>query len=139
VNLLNTLFAYGVFGPFADSVDRWDRERKVLRILRRLARQHVVTVARGSWVVYWALERDENIAAALATATLRGWVEPVELDVPWLAPLNAILRDEPSERTDKLYRLTEGGWAALNRAHVWTLVNTLLAAGAIVATVLVAM
>jgi len=41
-------------------------------------------------------------------------------------------------RAETVYRLTEGGWAALNRAHAWALTNTLLAAGSFVVAVLVA-
>ena len=60
---------------------------------------------------------------------MRGWVEPLHDNMP-TGKLEAFLADPHGQmftENQTLFRLTEGGWAALNRAHVWTLANTLLA------------
>lgn len=120
----------------------WKRERKVRRVLRGLARQRVALVLQPGnvWVIECALEHDDDVEAQLRTCLMRGWVEVLQEDMP-VGKLTATF-ELPSGPlfTDRnhLYRLTDSGWAALNRAHAWTLVNTLFAAAALVAGFLLA-
>lgn len=122
--------------------DGWQRERRIRKVLTGLARQRVAVVLQpsGVWVIEKALQRDDDAEAALATCLMRGWVEPLHENMPMadLDPNNLPLAPPPFTRTETTYRLTEGGWAALNRAHAWMLVGILIAVLSLVATVLVA-
>ena len=75
------------------------------------------------WVIETAVEHNEQTDAALKTAYMRGWVEPIG---------NAVLKGKldsegrlPSgqsfQGTGPFWRLTEGGWAAINRTYWWSL------------------
>lgn len=105
----------------------WKRERQIRKVLAGLARQRIAIVLQPGnvWVVENALKRDDDTAAALATCQIRGWVEVMheELPVGDLDPDNLSALPPPFMRTEITYRLTEGGWSALNRTHAWTLVG----------------
>lgn len=120
----------------------WKRERRIRRVLTKLARQRVVGVLQpgGVWVIEKALKRDDDAEAALATCLMRGWIEPLHENMPGadLDPDNLLRSPLPFTRTVTTYRLTEGGWAALNRAHAWTLVNVIIAVLSLAATIAVA-
>ncbi|MFT3967841.1 MAG: hypothetical protein QM690_18375 [Sphingobium sp.] len=120
----------------------WKRERRIRKVLAGLARQRVAIVMQpgGVWVIENALQRDDGVEAALMTCLMRGWVEPLHEDMPMgdLAPNNLPSPPPPFTRTETIYRLTEGGWAALNRAHAWTLAGVLIAVLSLVATIAVA-
>ncbi len=109
----------------------WKRERNVRKVLGGLARQRVAIVLQPGnvWIVENALQRDENAEASLATCLMRGWVEPLHEDMPVgdLDPNNLSLPLPPFTRRETSLRLTEGGWAALNRAHAWTVVGIVIA------------
>jgi len=109
----------------------WKRERQIRKVLTGLARRRVVAVLQpgGVWVIEKALKRDDDAEAALATCLMRGWVEPLHDDMPVgdLDPNNLPSSPQPFTRTETTYRLTEGGWAALNRAHAWTLAGIIVA------------
>jgi hypothetical protein len=119
----------------------WRRDRKIRGVLRGIARQRVVAILPGNIrVVEKALKRTETNEAALATCMMRGWVGVLEENVPVgdLTPEGALPTGALYSRTETQYRLTEGGWAAINRAHMWLLTNVALAALAIVAAVVIA-
>ena len=109
----------------------WKRERNVRKVLIGLARQRVVLVLKPTnvWIIENAMQRDEDAEASLATCLMRGWVEPLHEDMPVgdLDPNNLSFPLPPFTRRETTLRLTEGGWAALNRAHVWTLVGIMIA------------
>lgn len=108
----------------------WKREREIRTVLAGLARQRVAIVARPSniWVIERALGRNDRIDAALATCLMRGWVEPLHENMPCgdLDPKDLSGSPPPFTRTEIIYRLTEGGWAALNRAHAWTVAGIVI-------------
>lgn len=120
----------------------WKRERRIRKVLAGLARQRVAIVMQqgGVWVIENALQRDDGVEAALMTCLMRGWVEPLHEDMPMgdLDPNNLPSSPPPFTRTETIYRLTEGGWAALNRAHAWTLAGVLIAVLSLVASIVVA-
>lgn len=120
----------------------WKRERRIRKVLSGLARQRVAVVLQPGnvWVIEKALKRDDDAEAALATCLMRGWVETLHEDMPMaeIDPDNLPSSLPPFTRSETTYRLTEGGWAALNRAHAWTLVGIVIAVLSLAATIIVA-
>jgi hypothetical protein len=114
------------------------REWRIRWVLRRLAKQRVGFVVQPGnvWVVEKAVEDNEETDAALKTCYMRGWVEPLANSVP-----KGKLKEDGSlpdgalfESSGPIWKLTDSGWAAINRAHEWTLVGILIGAvGVIVA------
>jgi hypothetical protein len=92
------------------------------------------------WVIEKALKRDENAEAALMTCYMRGRAEPIEPSIPAgdLTADPTLPPDLAFTKNEVIFRLTEGGWSALNRAHTWTVAGILLAALSLVVTVAVA-
>jgi hypothetical protein len=87
-------------------------------------------------VIEKAVEDNEETDAALKTCYMRGWVEPLENSIP-----RGKLKKDGSLPDGNLYhsfgpvwKLTDSGWAAINRVHEWTLISILIGAiGVIVA------
>jgi len=114
------------------------RELIIRRVLRQLAKQRVGLVLQPGnvWVIEKAVEDNQETDAALKTCYMRGWVEPLENSVSkgkWKEdgsfPDGALFKS-----SGPIWKLTDSGWAAINRAHEWTLVGVLIAAvGVIVA------
>jgi len=102
------------------------RERNIRKALKHLARQRLVGILQPGniWVVEHAVPSDEATHAALLTCYLRGWAEPHENAVPTgeLTPDGTLPADvSPFRHHTQMYRLTDGGWAVVNRAQMWTL------------------
>jgi len=98
--------------------------------LRGLARQRVAIKGPGNvWVIELALQRSDHVEADLQTCLMRGWVELLHADLPTRQLDEFLFSPDNSHSTkfENFYRLTEGGWAAHNRAHTWVLFNTLIA------------
>jgi hypothetical protein len=115
-------------------------EHMIKNTLRRLARQRVALYyQRGDvWVIENAVSESESIdiASALRTCQLRGWVTPeknpmIRYDVD---PEGNFPKD-PSGITT-VYRLTEAGWSVINRSHVWVISTFVVAAASLIATFL---
>jgi len=114
------------------------REWRIRSALRRLAKQRVGLVLQPGnvWVIEKAVEDNEETDAALKTCYMRGWVEPLENSVP-----TGKLKEDGSlpdgallDSSGPIWRLTDSGWAAINRAHEWTLIGIVIAVvGVIVA------
>jgi len=103
----------------------WRRESKIKDILRKLARQRIATILPGDvWVIEQSLKVDDEVESALKTAYLRGWVDLLPHAFP-SSKLTAEGELPPDwagfTETKYMYRLTEGGWAVINRSHVWIL------------------
>lgn len=114
------------------------REWKIRRILRRLSKQRVGIVLQPGnvWVIENAIEDDNETDAALKTCYMRGWVEPLENSVPKgkLKKDGSLPDDNLYDSSGPVWKLTDSGWAAINRAHEWTLIGVLITAlGVIVA------
>jgi hypothetical protein len=120
----------------------WRRERAIRKALRGVARQRVAVYHQATdiWVIERALQRDSEVEADLATCLMRGWIEPLRENMPTgdLTPGGRLPSGPMYNRVETHYRLTDGGWAALNRAHAWTLVGVLIGVASLAATVLLA-
>ena len=119
----------------------WQRERAIRRALRGISRQRVVVAVPGApWVVENAA-RFEGMAEALLTCHLRGWVEVLHENVPHATlPMNEVAALDLSRglrvsENASIYRLTEAGWAALNRTHAWLLATFLVSLLALAGTI----
>jgi hypothetical protein len=111
-----------------------DREKFIISVLRKLARQRVsvLLVPGDIWVIENALEEKEDVAEALRTCHMRGWVEPLVNAVPTgaLSP-NGPLHSKLTT-TKPLYRLTDSGWNAINRKLHMDVFNCIVAATSLV-------
>jgi hypothetical protein len=100
-------------------------ESDLRAVLKQLSAQRVYGVLQPGniWVVDRAVQHDEETDAALKTCWMRGWVEPIENAVPTgqLMADGTLPPGNPFQGTQPMWLLTEGGWAVLNRAQLWTL------------------
>lgn len=122
--------------------DGLKREREVRKVLRGIARQRVALVAQPGnvWVIEQALDRNGDVEAALATCMMCGWVDALFDDLPTndLTPDGSVPNGPLFTRTENHFKLTEGGWAVINRAHLWTMLGVLLGGLSLIATFVVA-
>ncbi len=134
---------YGVFAVYITLAinvmfEGINRERDIRRALRAVARQRVVMVLPGDFPVIEQSPPDaEWFDVAIRTCHIRGWVEVLHEALP-----TGQLRFEESRpvfpsnmKAKNHYRLTEAGWAALNRSHAWVL-SFAVAAATLAATIL---
>lgn len=107
------------------------RERQIRSTLRKLSRQRVAIVLQpgGIWVIEKAVPDIEDHDAALMTCVMRGWVEPLDNAIPTGdMAADGSLPDGPLfTRRTTLCRLTDSGWAVINRTHMLQLVGIFLA------------
>jgi hypothetical protein len=109
-----------------------NREKLIRGTLKRLAGQRIAMVLQPGnvWVIEKAVEDDdEDVDAALKTAYLRGWVEPIENAVAKgkLLPGGQLPPGNLFQRVGALWRLTDAGWAVINRSQTWMLFAVLIA------------
>lgn len=99
------------------------KERLIRKALRAIARQRVALILKPGnvMVVENSTPDTEWFDLAVKTAHIRGWVEILHDSIPM-----GRLRFEgntpvfPNEAEQQaMYRLTEGGWAIINRSHTW--------------------
>ncbi len=123
-------------------LDGWKRERRIRKVLAGLARQRVALILQpqGVWVIERALVRDKDTEAALMTCHMRGWVEPLHDSMPTgdLTEDMKLPTGPMFTRTQTVFRLTDGGWNALNRVHAWTLVAVAIGVLSLAATIFAA-
>jgi len=114
------------------------REWAIQKALKEFARQRVWLVLQPGnvWVIENAARDDENTDAALKTCYMRGWVEPLVNSLPKgrLQADGSLPTGPLYDRSGPLWKLTDSGWAAIHRAHEWTLIGILIAALAFLAT-----
>lgn len=101
------------------------------RLLRRLARQRVGMLLQPGnvWVLEYAVQDTEEIRALLHTCQLRGWVEILHESVPSakINPDGSLPHDFPSAQSEHIWRLTDSGWAAIQRSHQLTILGIVVA------------
>ncbi len=115
------------------------RERQIRATLRKLSRQRVALVLQphNVWVIEKALPRTEDNEAALRTCYMRGWIESVHEAIPSGA-LNSdgsLAGGKLFTTTEPMFRLTDSGWAVINRSHMLTILAVFLAALSIIVAV----
>lgn len=108
------------------------REWAIRRALKGLARQRVALVLQPGnvWVIENAVADDTETDSALKTCFMRGWVEPLENSIPKgkLQPDGSLPPGPLYEASGPVWKLTDSGWAAINRAHEWMLLGILIGA-----------
>jgi len=112
------------------------REWAIHRVLKKLARQRVAIVLQPGniWVIEKAVADDEQTDAALKTCYMRGWVEPLANSIPrgQLLPDGSLPRGQLFQGSGPLWKLTDSGWAAINRVHEWALIGVLIGAVSVI-------
>ncbi len=102
---------------FNDLVYSW----RIFRVLRRLSKQRVALVLQPGnvWVIERAVPDDDETDALLKTCFMRGWVEPLEKSIPKgkLKPDGSLPDGEIFKLSGPVWKLTDSGWAAINRSH----------------------
>jgi hypothetical protein len=118
----------------------WRSERAIMKVMRGLARQRVALILQPG--NFFVIERaadthSDDARAALGTCLMRGWVEILTDAVP-TGRLNddASLPEKPFTHAAPVYRLTDSGWAAINRSHWWAMAEVLVAVLGIILAVL---
>jgi hypothetical protein len=119
-------------------VEHIRRERNIRLALHAIAQQRVATVLPGNVVVIEMATPDaEWFDIAARTCLIRGWVEVLHDALP--TGKLTFRGDEavfPTTTTAKpMYRLTEGGWAAINRSHAWVISTFFVAFIALIVSV----
>lgn len=116
------------------------RERNIRRVLRSLAGHRVVVVLKPGnvWVIENAPTNFPDYEEGLSTCLMRGWIEALHEAVPQgqLTPQGLPNAEGPFQRNGTIYRVTDSGWAVINRTHTWVLATFAVALLALVATVL---
>ena len=61
---------------------------------------------------------------------MRGWVEPLKNSIPKgrLLPDGSLPPGDIFNQSGPVWKLTDSGWSAINRAHEWVLIGILIAA-----------
>jgi hypothetical protein len=89
------------------------------------------------WVIEYAIPDDEETDALLKTCFMRGWVEPLENSVPKgrLKPDGSLPDGEWFKSRGPVWKLTDSGWAAINRSHQKTILGLFLSLIAVIIAV----
>jgi hypothetical protein len=145
ITLVTVLF---FFAQIKSAYRRIVRERKMRRVLKRLARQYVSGVhwshpsdsfsqrpdeltPQGLYIIIEdaVMPQDEGTLEALHTCILRGWIEQLPEKIRTKLRANdgrPIVDPQVWPYPMTHYRITESGWAAVNRAHAWTVARLLI-------------
>jgi hypothetical protein len=118
--------------------ENFRRERQIRRVMRALARQRVAVILQPGnvWVVENAPSNLPFQEEAFRTCLLRGWVAVLHEAVPKgsLTPEGNLPNGSMFQSTAPIYRLTEAGWLAINRAQAWVIATFAVAFATLAAT-----
>jgi hypothetical protein len=119
----------------------WKRERFIRKVLTRISRQRVAIILQPGnvWAVERAVSEDQpNVAEALRTCHMRGWVEPLSDAIPKanFTPKGNLTESLEIKGSSPIYRLTEGGWNVIKRTHGWIILTFIIAAATLFATLI---
>jgi hypothetical protein len=115
------------------------REREVRRALKAISGQRVAIVLQPGnvQVIERSPPKEEWFELGVQTCLIRGWVEVLHADLPTgmmkFSGSNPVFPEQITPTTH--YRLTEGGWAVLNRSHAWIVATFLISAVGLVVAV----
>ncbi|ELB2785434.1 TPA: hypothetical protein ACVOYM_003417 [Vibrio diabolicus] len=120
--------------------DSFIYERKIYRLLKRLSRQRVQLVIKPEnvWLIDRALAVNEENEALLYTCQMRGWIEILHESVPHgsIETDGSINKTSPFDGTQHIWKLTDSGWATIQRRHAVSVFSlTLTALGVALAVV----
>lgn len=115
------------------------RERQVRRALKAVARQRVAIVLQPGnvHVIERGTPDEEWFELGIRTCHIRGWVEVLHESLPTTTVRfqgNHPLISQDAKAKNH-YRLTEGGWAVLNRSHAWVLATFLVSTVGLVVSI----
>ena len=118
-------------GVTNEMLHHFRRERKIRRALGAISRQRVALVLQPGnvQVIECSPPREEEwFDIGVRTCLIRGWVEVLHDDMPtgklkFEGSNPQFPREMPHETH---YRLTEGGWAVLNRSHGWVIATFII-------------
>lgn len=120
-------------------LDNFFRERQVHRALKAVSLQRVAIILQPGniQVIEQGTPNAEWFELGVRTCHIRGWVEILHENLPTGAlRFNGKEPQLPDEMVGKNhYRLTEGGWAILNRSHAWVLATFWVSAIGLIAAV----
>ena len=121
-------------------IEDYLRERKVRRTLRGIARQRVAIVLQPEnvQVIERSPPREEWFELGVRTCLIRGWVEILYENLP---TGQVTFRGNTPNISDRIYpethyKLTEAGWAVLNRSHAWLVATFLVSSVSFVTSAL---
>lgn len=118
--------------PHKQMLDDFLRERQIRRAIRAIARQRVAIVLQPGnvQVLERSPPRDEWFELGVQTAMIRGWVEVLHENMPTgqvrFQGSSPSFPEQMAPATH--YKLTEGGWAVLNRSQAWILATFIVSA-----------
>jgi hypothetical protein len=116
-----------------DFFANWKDERFIRKVLRRLARQRVGMILQPGnvWQIDYAVSESEGeqVACALRTCHMRGWVEPISDSMPTgtIRSDGKLPLGNPLPDNAPLYRLTDSGWNVIHDMQFWVLVTCFVA------------
>lgn len=114
------------------------KEKLIRKALRAIARQRVALILQPGnvMVVENSTPDAEWFNLAVKTAHIRGWVEILHASMPMghlrFQGKNPVFPNELENQV--MYRLTEGGWAVINRSHTWIIATFFISFIGVVAT-----
>lgn len=115
------------------------RERQIRQVLRSFARQRVVSVLQPGNV--WLIENVPDLPGkeeAITTCLMRGWVEVLQDAIPkgQLGADGLPDHNEFFKGHGTVYRITDSGWAVINRTQTWVMATFVVSLLGLVAIVL---
>jgi hypothetical protein len=120
-------------------LEHFRRERAVRKAMHAIAKQRAVMFVEPGHVlvVEHATPDEEWFDVAVQTCLIRGWADVLHDAVPTgdLSSQGGEIVLPQSMTPKAMYRLTEGGWAAINRSHAWVIGTFMVALVTLVATV----
>lgn len=106
-------------------------EWRIHRLLKKLSKQRVTMILKPGdvKVIERAIGHDEKILTLIYTAEFRGWVELLHKAVPTgnIGKNGEFNFEQPFQSKEDYWRLTDSGWAAIQRRHQLTLLSMFVA------------
>lgn len=103
------------------SYTNYKREKNIRKVLKSLTKQRISMILPNN---IWVIENVSKLPfkeEALKTCLIRGWVEIIEEAVPSgdLSLDHHIKSQQTFSHHEPIYRITDAGWAIVNRTHSW--------------------
>ena len=105
-------------------------EFKMHRLLKKVGRQRVTMILEPGNVpvIERAISRDEKTKGLLLTAEIRGWVEVLHEALPTgQIDQDGRFNEQPFQSLETHWKLTDSGWAAIQRRHQISLLGLAVA------------